>query len=512
MLWGVLLLSVDFLNGGRGALQNKSPRLIRMIIICRRALLTIVCTWVFPVRDEKYYVELRPIVVSIGARSTVPENMTTLTLALYLTPIALIFAWYLRSRYKRERLALRIAAEAIAASLTEPPSLHPVIDPNKCIGCRSCLAACPEQDAHPVLGMIRGKARLVGPANCIGHGACKIACPVGAIELVFGTERRGMDIPQVSPNFETNVPGIFIAGELGGMGLIGNAIEQGRQALDEIAKLDGIGAGDNFDVIIVGSGPAGFAASLGAMEKGMRFATIEQDSLGGTVAHFPRGKLVMTRPADLPIVGKMKFTETSKEALLEFWQGVADKTGLKINYEERVIAVTPSVNGSGFDIETTKAIYPTRAVLLSIGRRGTPRQLGVPGEEQSKVVYRLIDPEQYQGQHVLVVGGGDSALEAAHSIADVPGTTVTMSYRSSAFSRAKPKNRDKVEQYAAEQKMRVLMSSQVKEIHENTVDIEHDGKLVSLQNDAVIVCAGGILPNGFLKEIGVTVETKYGTA
>jgi len=438
--------------------------------------------------------------------------MSPFAISLYLLPIVLIFVWYFRAERRKEQMALTTAQEAIAASLTEPPSLHPVIDANKCIGCRSCLAACPEQDAHPVLGMIRGKARLVGPANCIGHGACKSACPAGAIELVFGTERRGMDIPQISPDFETNVPGIFIAGELGGMGLIGNAIEQGCQALGAIAKLDGIGEGDDFDVIIVGAGPAGFAASLGAMKGRMRFATIEQDSLGGTVAHFPRGKLVMTRPAELPIVGMMKITETTKEKLLAFWQGVEAKTSLKINYEERVVAVSQSADRVGFDVETTKAIYPTRAVLLTIGRRGTPRQLGVPGEEQSKVVYRLIDPEQYKGQHVLVVGGGDSALEAAHSIADMPGSTVTLSYRSGAFSRAKPKNRDKVETYAAEQKMRVMMSSQVKEIHERSVDIEHDGKLITLDNDAVIVCAGGILPNGFLKEIGVTVETKYGTA
>lgn len=438
--------------------------------------------------------------------------MNILTISLYSLPIVFIFIVYFHLRHRREKRAIEAAREAIAASLTEPPSLHPVIDPNKCIGCRSCLAACPEQDAHPVLGMIRGKARLVGPVNCIGHGACKAACPVGAIELVFGTERRGMDIPLVKPNFETNVPGIFIAGELGGMGLIGNAIEQGRQALEEIAKLDCIGEGDDFDVIIVGSGPAGFAASLAAMKAGLRFATVEQDSLGGTVAHFPRGKLVMTRPAELPIVGVMNITETTKEKLLEFWQGVEAKTSLKINYNERVETIKKSASGKQFDVETTKALYKTRAVLLTIGRRGTPRQLGVSGEDQTKVVYRLIDPAQYESMHVLIVGGGDSALEAAHSIAEVQGTTVTLSYRSAAFSRAKPKNRDKVERYAEEKRIRLLIPSEVRKILANAVEIEYEGKLYRLKNDAVIVCAGGILPNAFLKEIGITVETKYGTA
>jgi len=402
--------------------------------------------------------------------------------------------------------------EALDASMMEPPTLHPVIDPNKCIGCRSCVNACPEQYAHRVLGMIKGKARLVGPSNCIGHGACKAACPVDAIELVFGTERRGVDIPVVKPNFETNVPGIFIAGELGGMGLIRNAVEQGRQAIESIQKLDGLGRPGRYDVVIIGAGPSGFSASLGAMKAKLKFVTIEQDSLGGTVAHFPRGKLVMTRPAELPIIGTMKFTETTKENLLEFWQGVEARTKLKVNYEERVTGVAALPGKAGFVVTTTKAKYETRAVLLTIGRRGTPRQLGVPGEDLSKVVYRLIDPEQYKGQCVLVVGGGDSALEAAHSIAEQPGAKVTLSYRSAAFTRAKAKNRDKVESMAAQGQLKVLMNSNVKEIREDSVLIEHEGKLSPIRNDAVIVSAGGILPTGFLKEIGVTVETKYGTA
>jgi thioredoxin reductase/NAD-dependent dihydropyrimidine dehydrogenase PreA subunit len=415
-------------------------------------------------------------------------------LILYLIPVVGILVWYIRTRRQREEASIKAAEEAIAASMIEPPSLHPVIDPNRCIGCRSCVAACPEQYAHAVLGMIRGKARLVGPSNCIGHGACQRACPVDAITLVFGTERRGIDIPLVYPNFETNVPGIFIAGELGGMGLIRNAIEQGRQAMDSVKELPGIGEIDGHDVVIVGAGPAGFAASLGAMKDRLRFVTVEQDSLGGTVAHFPRGKLVMTRPAELPIVGKMKFTETTKEILLEFWQNVEVRTGLKIRYNEKVIGITQRADGTSFEVQTTRSSYVTRAVLLTIGRRGTPRQLGVPGEELSKVVYRLIDAEQYQGQHVLVVGGGDSALEAAHSIAEQQGTMVSISYRSAAFTRAKPKNRDKVAQMSAAGQLKVLLNSSVLEIREDTVVIDHDGKAVILPNDGVIVCVGGILP------------------
>jgi len=265
-----------------------------------------------------------------------------------------------------------------------------------------------------------------------------------------------------------------------------------------------------YDVVIVGGGPAGFAASLAAMQHRLRFVTIEQDSFGGTVAHFPRGKLVMTAPATLPLIGKVKFREISKEKLLGFWAGVARKTGLRIHYGEQVGRIAR--RDDGFAVETTRGVYPTRSVVLAIGRRGTPRKLDVPGEEQSKVVYRLIDPEQYRGQQVLVVGGGDSALEAAAALAEQPGTTVTLSYRSESFSRAKTKNRDRVAAAQNARRLTVLMESQVTQIGADAVDLEQRGRRLRIGNDAVVVCAGGILPTPFLKSIGIEVETKYGTA
>ena len=433
------------------------------------------------------------------------SHLSLLAYALYALPLLIIVGLYLVRRRRVESHNRHERDESVASGLLDPPSLHPIIDPLTCIGSAACVKVCPEQ----ALGIIGGKAYLTSPAACIGHGACAAACPVDAITLVYGSERRGIDIPVVNPNFETNVPGIFIAGELGGMGLIRKASEQGRQAMASIAKRPRSSA--PFDVLIVGAGPAGIAAGLGAIEHRLRYRLIEQESdLGGAIFHYPRQKIAMTAPVDLPIVGRVKFTEVSKETLLAFWQDIVKRSGLEIEYGARMERIDRS--SDGYNVETSKGVQQCGAVLLAIGRRGTPRKLGVPGEELPKVVYRLIEAQQYRGQRVLVVGGGDSAIEAALACAGEPGTKVTIAYRGDAFSRIKAKNRERLDAARDAGGIDVRLKTEVEHIFADRVVLKSADTTAEVGNDAVIVQAGGELPTRLLKDLGVTVETKYGTA
>lgn len=428
----------------------------------------------------------------------------------YALPPVVAWTIYWLRRRKRESLSVATLEQAREAGLIEPASLHPVIDAARCLGCGACVSACPEQPEHQVLGLIAGKAQLISPTDCIGHGACRSACPTDAITLVFGTATRGVTIPMLSPHFETSMPGIFIAGELGGMGLIRNALTQGRQAVEAIRARRPRGRGA-LDLVIVGAGPAGFAAALTARSLDMKFALLEQEALGGCVFQYPRGKVVMTAPAELPLLGKVRFTNTSKEELLKFWQEAERRFQLEFKYHERVVGIEPAGDG-GHVVRTPKGQYRTASVLLAIGRRGTPRKLGVPGEDLPKVVYRLVDAEQYRGQSVLVVGGGDSALEAAASAAEAGARHVVLSYRGDAFSRAKARNRERVERARAAGILEVLLGSNLRRIETQSVTLDQKGSLRRLANDAVIINAGGELPDDFLRTAGIAVDTKYGAA
>jgi thioredoxin reductase (NADPH) len=423
---------------------------------------------------------------------------------LYAAGFAVFLALYLRRHWRIEREHAQQLKESVEAGLLEPPSLHPVVDTLRCIGSASCVSACPEE----ALGIIRGKAVLVNASSCIGHGACKAACPVDAISLVFGTEKRGIDIPEVTPDFESNVPGLFIAGELGGMGLIRKAAEQGRQAIEAIRKRKG--GTFEVDVLIVGGGPAGIAAGLSAIEHKLNYKLIEQEpSLGGAVFHYPRNKIAMTAPVKLALIGKVRFGEVQKEKLLEFWQDVVARTGLKIDFKECMEAVERQ--GEGFVVRTSRGEIRSRSVVLALGRQGTPRKLDVPGEEAPKVVYRLVDPSQYAGQAVLVVGGGDSAVEAALALSEQSGTDVTLSYRSAAFSRIKQKNRLALDEAQRSGSIRVELESTLQCIDADQVVLQTKDGADTLRNDAVIVCAGGLLPTPLLQKAGIKFATKYGT-
>ena len=312
--------------------------------------------------------------------------------------------------------------------------------------------------------------------------------------------------------FRSNVPGIYIAGELGGMGLIRKAAEQGHQAMQAIRKRGARARSeDELDVVIVGAGPAGLSAGLTALDAQLRYTIVEQEqSLGGAIFHYPRQKIAMTSDLVLPRVGKVRMREISKEDLLDFWKSVTATQRMDIRFGERMERI--ETLSDGLVVHTTQGRLKCRSVLLAIGRRGTPRTLDVPGEDLPKVTYRLIDPQQYAGQRLLVVGGGDSALEAAIALAGTAGTRVTLSYRSAAFSRVKPANRERLAQLQAQGEVVVHLQSQVRRIEREQVLLDCPEGALTLPNDTVLVCAGGVLPTPLLKDIGIRFETKYGTA
>jgi thioredoxin reductase/NAD-dependent dihydropyrimidine dehydrogenase PreA subunit len=421
--------------------------------------------------------------------------------------LVLVVLWFYISKQKKTsaKTAAKIEIAKIVG-LHEPVSLHPVIDLGTCIKSGACIEACPEKD---IIGIVNGRASLINAAECVGHGACFHACPVEAISLVIGTEKRGVDLPHVSENFETNVPGIYIAGELGGMGLIKNSVEQGEQAMNSIAKSLEKSGGDTYDVVIIGAGPAGISASLTAKRHGLNFLTLEQDSLGGTVFNFPRSKIVMTAPVELPLHGKVRLFDTSKSELLALWNEALSKNGITIQEHTKVEGI--QLVGDVFRVITAnEKEFKTKTVLLAIGRRGSPRKLGVPGEGLEKVAYRLLEPELVIGKKVVVVGGGDSAIEAALSLSEQ--NTVVLSYRSDAFSRVKPKNREKLEAAIAEGKLDVKLKSNVVKIDKELVELalEENGGKQALENDLVYIFAGGELPTQFLQKTGVEIKKRFG--
>ena len=404
-------------------------------------------------------------------------------------------------RARRKEAAALAATRRAGLSPAGPRAQHPHIDVSHCIGCGACVDVCPED----VLAVIAGKAAIISAHKCIGHGLCAEACPVGAIEIVMASPGIAADLPRLSPQLETNVPGMFVVGELGGLALIKNAVNQGRECIDTIAgRLARAGRAPVGvqDVCIVGAGPGGISASLRAFERKLSYVTLEQDEFGGTVAKFPRQKLVMTSPVDFPVYGKFKKLQLSKEELLKFWHKIHREAGLAVRTKEKVETIARGDAGI-FTIVTSRGRYRARTVVLAIGRRGSPRKLGVPGEELPKVMYSLLDAEAYTESRILVVGGGDSAVETAMGLAHQRGNSVTLSYRKGEFSRIKERNAQRLKEYVRAGKLFVVFNSQPVEIHERLVVLEVAGSRRELPNDFVWVLAGTLPPNDFLQHIGV---------
>jgi thioredoxin reductase (NADPH) len=392
--------------------------------------------------------------------------------------------------------------------LHEPVSLYPYIDPNRCIKSGACITACPE---HDIIGIRNGKATVINASQCIGHGACFKACPVEAISLLIGTEKRGVDLPEVDSNFQTNIKGLYIAGEIGGMGLIRNAVAQGREAAENITKALDKSVVAEYDLLVVGGGPAGISASLAAKKAGLKVIALEQDTLGGTVATYPRSKIIMTHPMDLPLHGKVKLYETNKMELLNLWTKVIGKNEITIKENSKVESIIKENNI--FTIETITGVsYTAKSVLLAIGRRGTPRKLGIPGEMTEKVAYRLLEPEEISGKRIVVVGGGDSAVEAALGLCEQ--NNVTLSYRGENFTRLKKRNAELIHQAMDNGKVDIKFSTNLTSIEPDSISyIDNDStQEYKIDNDLVYIFAGGELPTQFLKKIGIQITTKYGEA
>jgi len=406
----------------------------------------------------------------------------------------------------RHEATARAMEEAARHEPRVPLSLHPEIDPDICIGSLTCLKSCPEGD---ILGIVNGAARLIQADHCVGHGRCAAECPVGAIRLVVGTQERGVDLPMVDQYFESSRRGVHIVGELGGMGLIKNALTQGIQVSERLGKIaarTAMARGD-VDVAIVGGGPAGLATALGLKAAGRSFRVLEQGTLGGTVANYPRQKVVMTEPVEIPFYGKIRKRQISKEELLGVWKSVLAKA--RVHVDEGVTVQSVEGDDGRFRVVTSKGTLGARKVVLATGLRGTPRKLGVPGEELPKVAYRLIDPDQYQRCRVLVVGGGDAAIEAAIQLAEQSDAEVTISYRGEEFGRARQANREKIQQLIGQRRIRALMSSEVNKILEEVVVLTASGSPVVLPNDFVIVSIGGDLPLEFLARSRITLKKHF---
>jgi thioredoxin reductase (NADPH) len=436
--------------------------------------------------------------------------VTTLVVVLGMVAIAGVpYLLWSRMEARKHRRATILHEDTLAlGEEVVPLSIHPEVALDECIGSGACVRACPEQD---ILAITDGRARLLNPLSCIGHSACMQACPVGAIKLVFGTATRGVELPRLTPSFETSQNGIFVIGELSGVGLIRNAMEQGRQAAATIAKSGRRGRPGELDAIVVGAGPAGIGAALALIAHGLKVQIVDQDRYGGTITHYPRAKVVMTGAFELPGYGSVRRKTMTKEQLFDLWTDIRERIQLDIKEGVRVEAI--HADGPSWRLVGPGWQDRAAAVVLALGRRGAPKELGVPGEQLAKVSYRLIEPEPFADQHVLIVGGGNAAADCAIALARAKlCTSVSISYRRPELARLRALVRTELERCFAAGTVVPLLGTEVVSIAERHVTLRTPDGLQQVVNDRVIVQIGGQPPSALLRTIGIELVEKRGEA
>ncbi len=527
-----------------------------------------------------------------------PAGWLAVTVFVGVVGLALVLADTLRGRRQvleamadsemqsSEQRRTMVMVESLGAALDPdgPPYPHPVINTATCIGCHACVDACP----HDVLAIVNGKATPVAIEQCMEDTSCQVECPtVPKSCIVINTTKKIPErkVPNRDPRFMTNVPGVYLIGDVSGVPLIKNAINEGGAVIDFIVedlKHEGKNGQADYDVAIIGIGPAGLSATALAKQRGLKYIALEQDKIVATIDQtYQAGKYVYFNPVEKPVVGGINLAGAgaTKEVMIGSWMETVRSNGLVINEFEGCKSVKLPGETSGFFIIETeqeknkrKMQYSVRRVILAIGNRGTPMKLGVAGEdakvtvtatemvmpafcnkcgekrlgevrfcqscgqqfvpklkqrpafEDDKVKYKLSDPNDYSGKHIVVVGAGNSAIEAAVDLAAYrsdDGTkitgwrdnTVSLVVRSNFKGDLKLGNKMMVYECIDEGKITAYFGQTIKEITPEEVILmsarERDAKsakeTASVKNDYVFALIGGEKPTKFLESIGIKI-------